>query len=99
MIVLSVIAPVKPESRDAFIAAARAITAETRKEAGSISYAFSSDIDDANRFYVTEQWKDQDALDSHFGTPHMVAFKNAIGELLAGDLIIKRFVVETAETL
>lgn len=59
--------------------AAVVMMAETRKEPGNISYAFSGSFEDDGVVYVFEEWQSQDALDFHFKTPHMAAFQKQMG--------------------
>jgi quinol monooxygenase YgiN len=51
---------------------------ETRKEAGCLTYAFSQDINDPNMVRIFERWESMDALQAHFGMPHMATFQEAI---------------------
>ena len=44
-----------PETRAAALAAALAMAAETRKEAGCITYGFFADVEDENTFRIFEQ--------------------------------------------
>ncbi len=43
---------VKPEGREAFVAAAKACIAETLKEKGCISYALHADVSDPDTFVL-----------------------------------------------
>ena len=54
---------------------------ETRKEAGCVSYAFYTDVEDPGRIRVFEEWESGEALDRHFATPHMAEFRAALGRL------------------
>jgi quinol monooxygenase YgiN len=68
-----------PAKRDAFIAAANECMTATRAEDGNEAYAFSADLEDQGRFYVTELWATQEAMDTHMATPHLAAFMGAMG--------------------
>lgn len=61
--------------RDAF----RTMVEESRKESGCLTYAFSVDINDPTIMRVYELWDSMEALEAHFKTPHMAAFKKALG--------------------
>ena len=69
-----------PAKREGFIDAANACMAATRAEDGNEGYAFSADLGDPGRFYVTEQWASQAAMDTHMATPHLAAFMAAMGD-------------------
>ncbi|WP_171176649.1 putative quinol monooxygenase [Ruegeria sp. HKCCD8929] len=62
-------------------AAAQAMVAETVEEPGCLIYEFSQVLGQDSRFRVYEEWRDQAALDAHFATPHMAAFRAALGEV------------------
>ena len=87
MILLTGTIDVDPAQRDTFIAAAQAVHAATRAEAGCEHYSFSADIDDPGRFHLSERWADQAALDAHMATPHMAEFMGSLaGVVKAGDI-------------
>ena len=49
----------------------------THKEDGCIEYAFSFDAADRGLIRIFEIWRDQAALDAHFQTAHMAAWRAA----------------------
>ena len=53
--------------------------AATRAEDGCEAYAYAVDVGDPNLLHVTEQWRDQAAVDAHMGAPHMGALMAALG--------------------
>ena len=52
--------------------------AESRKEPGCLTYAFSIDITDATIMRIYECWESVEALKAHFYTPHMGYFSSSI---------------------
>lgn len=50
----------------------------SRAEPGCRDYAFCVEIDDPNKLRVNECWENEAALKSHFETPHMAAFNEAV---------------------
>ena len=68
-----------PAKRDVFIEAAVACMAATRAEDGNEAYVFSADVENPGRFYVTEHWANQAAVDVHMATPHLAAFMGTMG--------------------
>jgi quinol monooxygenase YgiN len=93
--VLVVIAtlPGRPEKRDEIAAALTTAAAASRAEEGCLSYAFTRDLEDEDRYVSVETWRDQAALDAHFGTPHLVELLGKAEELLAGPPVIDTYVV------
>lgn len=50
----------------------------TRREDGCINYDLAIDTSDPTRLILFERWRDQKALDGHFNSPHMAAWRKAI---------------------
>lgn len=95
MIVIAGRVSLDPAQREAATAAAREMMAETRKEAGCISYTFSADLEEPGRFYIFEEWESEDALRAHFASPHMVRFQQAVGGLGVRESKVQRYAVST----
>ena len=57
MLIIHVLAIIKPESREAFLAAARDVIAQTRREPGSLGYSCYEDITERNVFIFYEEWR------------------------------------------
>jgi quinol monooxygenase YgiN len=47
----------------------------SRAEDGCIAYGYAEDVTEPGLIHVFEQWRDQAALDAHFKTPHMAAWR------------------------
>ena len=60
---------------------AQTMVAETRKEDGCIVYSFAWDVVDPGLIRVYEEWESQGHLDAHMNTPHMAAWRAALGEI------------------
>ena len=89
MIIVNGYIDVDPDQRETFVVAAQSLMSATRAEAGCEHYAFSADLDDPGRFYVSERWADEDAVTGHMGQPHMAEFLTAIGSVVRGADLIK----------
>lgn len=61
---------------DARPAMAHMISA-TRAEDGCEEYSYAEDILDAGLIHVKELWRDQTALDRHFASDHIAAWRSA----------------------
>lgn len=62
-------------------ALARAMMAETRKEAGCVIYDITRSVERPTRYHVYEEWESLAALEAHFQAPHMAAFREGLGRI------------------
>ena len=81
MVVVSGVFQIDAADREAGIAAAVRMAIATRQETGCLSYAFYTDLEDPASIRVFEEWESGDALERHFRTPHMAAFREALGRI------------------
>jgi quinol monooxygenase YgiN len=94
MIIIAGTAQVRPEKREAAVAAALKMAQATQAENGCLAYNFYADLEAATTFFVFEVWENEAALTQHFETPHMTEFRQQLPDLLAGKMDIKRYDVE-----
>jgi quinol monooxygenase YgiN len=94
MVIVAARARVKPEARDAAIAAARDMRDASRAEPGCHEYNFWFAFDDDHELLVFERWESQEALDAHFATPHLAQFAQAIPTFVDGAPEITRYEVD-----
>lgn len=87
-----------PENQQVFAASAHDCIAETRKEAGCISYDLHQSVSDANTFVFVERWQDRASLEAHFKTPHLAEWRATAGPLIV-DKKIEIIAPETVDTL
>ena len=87
---------VKPERREDAVRLALDVAEATRAEAGCLSYRFYADLEDPNRFFIFEEWRDEDALAAHFGTPHMTRFLEHAPGLVATPPEIVRYEIASS---
>lgn len=85
--------------RDAFLAAVQPMVSATLEEPGCQEYAFSPDPNDDNRIMLFELWDDQDALDGHFASAHMAAWREVQGTLKIASADIKKYIISGVGTL
>lgn len=83
MIVVAGSIPIRPDAREAAIAAALEMQTATLEEPGCQQYAFSFAVEDPNLIRLFEVWDDQESLDIHFTLPHMAAFQAKLGDIVA----------------
>ena len=68
---------VPPENLEALRPHMLAMMAATRAEDGCAAYAYAEDVAEPGLIHVFEIWRDQAALDAHFKTAHMAAWRAA----------------------
>jgi quinol monooxygenase YgiN len=73
-------AKLAPGEIDRLLAAMQTQLEATRAEEGCIHYSFSRDVLDPDTLRIAEQWRDWDAINTHFVTPHMQAFNAEMGK-------------------
>ena len=93
MIMITGRAQVRPDQRDAAIAAAQDMLKHTIDEPGCIDYRFWSATDDPNAILLFERWQERPALERHLAAPHTAAFLAQIGPAVDGTLEVTRFEV------
>ena len=88
-----------PEDFEAAKALAAVMMQETVKEDGCIQYAFAADLVHPNRLTLGESWRDAAALDAHFLTPHMQAFREGLRGLRVEKRVVQRHEVSSTRDL
>jgi len=68
---------VPPENLGPFRSRMAAMIAGSRAEDGCEAYAYAEDVVEPGLIHVFEVWRDQAALDAHFRTAHMAAWRAA----------------------
>jgi|SRR4030081_2257882 quinol monooxygenase YgiN len=81
MLVIAGTFNVDPSDRDAFLAAAKAVMAETIKEEGCHAYTFSPDISDPAVVHLFEKWESEEHLKPHMKAEHIKTFGRAMKPL------------------
>ena len=89
MIVVTGRVVVKDGALERLRPAMEAMIAASRAEAGCIDYSYGADLADPNAFLVLEKWESRAALDAHFETPHLKAWRTALNAagLVSRDLV------------
>jgi quinol monooxygenase YgiN len=81
----------RPEDIDETRSALEAFIDPTRAEAGCIYYELMQNNDEPTDFTFVEEWESNETLDDHLESPHITAFKERAGELLACEPDIRRY--------
>jgi quinol monooxygenase YgiN len=69
---------------DAVAALVRAYGAQVGAEPGNVRFDAHRLADDANRFFVYEEYADEAAFQTHVATAHCAAFNEAFAPLVVG---------------
>jgi quinol monooxygenase YgiN len=81
----------KPDTIDDTRQALEGFVIPTRAEDGCIYYELMQNNDDPTDFTFVEEWESDETLDAHLESPHISAFKERAGDLLACDPDIRRY--------
>jgi quinol monooxygenase YgiN len=68
---------VPPQNLEAFRPHMEAMLAASRAEDGCLEYSYAVDVAEPGLIRILEVWRDQAAIDAHFQTPHMAAWRAA----------------------
>jgi quinol monooxygenase YgiN len=92
MVMINVIASirVKTGKLSDYIAVLKANAPEVRKEKGCIEYIPTIDVDsklppqafDKDCVTLLEQWESLEALNAHLGSPHMLAYREKVQDMV-----------------
>ena len=62
----------------------RAIVAPTHAESGCLRYTLHRSLEDPTLFITIERWVSKEAIDKHFGAPHIQSLLSKAADLLTG---------------
>lgn len=65
--------------------------AATRAEEGCLAYGFSRDVLDPDTLIISERWRDNEAIATHFASPHMAAFNAVLGNAKVLEVSVKAY--------
>lgn len=83
MQVLAVQIRVKPEHREAFLAASLDNARETVKEPGNLRFDVLQQADDPDRFMLYEVYRDEAGMLAHKETPHYARWRDTVADWMA----------------
>jgi quinol monooxygenase YgiN len=81
----------RPGRTGALGAALAALVGPTRLEAECLNYDLHRSAEDADVWFVYENWHSPEGLDAHMRTEHAQAFLKRTPDLIAGDMDLRRF--------
>lgn len=71
--------------------AMQAMVQASRAEAGCLEYSYGEDVLEPGLIHVKELWSDQAALDAHFASSHIQAWRAAWPALEIGDRNLRAY--------
>jgi quinol monooxygenase YgiN len=87
------------ERREEMIRIGQTVAAASRGEAGCLNYALYEDSESENDFVFVEEWENEEALQRHFGTPHIAEFMGAIQATLVAPPDVRFHTIESTRDL
>jgi len=97
MIIVHGTIPLRPDARDQALDLARRMADATRAEEGCVSYDFYIGLSDPNTLMLFQEWADMQALMDHFQTGHMETFLRELPDLVAGEIMTRRYAVQSMD--
>ena len=91
MIIVMGYAKTAPGDLDRLGDAMKAQLAATNAEDGCEYYCFARDVNDPDTLLISERWRDQAAIDAHFGSAHMAIFNAALKTATITALSVKAY--------
>ena len=73
--------------------------AASREEDGCINYAIYGDTESDTDFVFVEEWESEEALQRHFGTPHIATFMRDIATAIVAPPDVKFHTVASSKDL
>ena len=83
MIVVTGRVHIPAERREEFAAVATEMCRASRSDDGCVGYRVYEDLEQPDRYVFIEEWRDEEALLSHFSQPHTGTFMGALVPMLA----------------
>jgi len=71
------------DHRESLVALFERMQEASRREDGCLRYGFFAAVEDPLGFVAVEEWADREALDRHFGQPHLHEFARGLGPLVS----------------
>jgi len=84
MIVVSAMITVAEGKGDEYVAEFAKLAPQVRRDPGCLTYVLHRMIGNPDRFFVFEQYADEDAIKYHSATPHFLAYRQITAHLVTG---------------
>ncbi|MBN2477491.1 MAG: antibiotic biosynthesis monooxygenase [Pirellulales bacterium] len=83
MFVVCIHVHVKPENREAFLAATLENARNTVQEPGNLRFDVNQQTDDPNRFLLYEVYRDEAGMQAHKATAHYATWRETVASWMA----------------
>ena len=87
------------ERRAQLVQVGQRVASASRQEPGCINYQVCQDTEDQDAFVFVEEWESEEALQAHFGSPHIAEFMAAIPGAIVGPPDVKFHTVASSRDL
>jgi Uncharacterized conserved protein len=74
MTIIHALFSIKPDFREIFLTETVPLIVGSQMEPGNLSYNLYEDLSDPNKFIMVEEWKNQQAVETHNQSSHFVRF-------------------------
>ena len=99
MILVAGTVRIDPAKRDLAQVEMGKMIAASRAEDGCLDYCYAIDVLDPSVVRVFEAWRDRAALEAHFKTPHIAAWRAAWPRIGIGDRRLEAYEVSSTAPL
>ena len=99
MLIIAGTIQIAPDKMDVIVEAIGPMCETTRAEDGCDDYIFTVNPHVPGELRVFERWVDGSALEAHFATPHMAAFREVLGTCGVSLREITRYEIESASEM
>lgn len=90
---------VPPKNLERFKPHMQAMLTASRAEDGCLEYSYAVDVAEPGLIRIFEAWRDQAAIDAHFQTPHMAAWRSRWPEFGVSDRKLSRYEIAAERAL
>jgi quinol monooxygenase YgiN len=91
--------PIRTDRRATVIEAAHTMQPATLAEPGCVLYRFAVALNDPHQLLLHEIWADDQALQTHFETPHFATFRRLLHGALSSPSQFTRYEVSRSSPL
>jgi (4S)-4-hydroxy-5-phosphonooxypentane-2,3-dione isomerase len=89
MLVISAMVNIVEGKGDKYVAEFKKLAVKVRKDPGCITYVLNRALDNPDRFFVYEQYENEDAIKYHGSTPHFLAYRQLTADLVKSRDIVR----------
>ena len=99
MLIVAGTVRIPPENVQGLRPHMRTMLAASQAENGCLDYNYAEDVAEPGLIHVFERWRDRAALDAHFQTPHMAAWRAAWPSFGVSDRLLFAYEVSSESAI